>query len=316
MAERSAHSRFDISESNGWLWRDWSESQDLNGCVGEKSEIMIRAMSWNMGGRRECWRPVAESNVDIALLQEARLPPDDVLKCLGVDDAPWQTEGSEAVRNWRAAVVRVNPDLHVGWYRTRSLADCGPSDLRVSRMGTLAAADVTDSESGEVITFVSLYSIWERPHVSTASPWIYADASAHRLISDLSALVGRQRGHRIVAAGDFNILHGYGENGSEYWAERYRTVFDRFRALGLRFVGPQHPNGCQADPWPGELPIGSHNVPTYHTAQQSPVGASRQLDFVFASESIADRVQTRAINEADQWGGSDHCRIAITVGFG
>ena len=113
--------------------------------------------------------------------------------------------------------------------------------------------------------------------------WIYADGSVHRLISDISVFVGQQLGHRILAAGDLNILHGYGDHGSGYWASRYTTVFDRMRALGLSFVGPQAPAGRRADPWPDELPRTSHNVPTYYTTHQLPVTATRQLDFVFAS---------------------------------
>jgi hypothetical protein len=42
------------------------------------------------------------------------------------------------------------------------------------------------------------------------SSWIHADASVHRLISDLSVLIGRQRGHKIIVAGDLNVLYGYG----------------------------------------------------------------------------------------------------------
>src|SRR5690606_10810552 len=80
--------------------------------------------------------------------------------------------------------------------------------------------------------------------------WMYADASTHRLISDLSALIGTQFGHRILAAGDLNILHGYGDHGSRYWAGRYASCFSRIQALGLTFVGPQAPNGKQAEPWP------------------------------------------------------------------
>ena len=114
--------------------------------------------------------------------------------------------------------------------------------------------------------------------------WIYSDASAHRIISDLSTFIGRQAGHRILAAGDLNILHEYGEHGSEYWAGRYGSVFDRMEALGLPFIGPQHPNGRQADPWPDELPRESKNVPTYHW-DKDPATATRQLDFVFASRA-------------------------------
>lgn len=91
------------------------------------------------------------------------------------------------------------------------------------------------------------------------------------------------------------------------------TVFDRMEAIGLRFVGPQSPNGMQADPWPAELPADSKNVPTFRTHRGDPSTATRQLDFVFASESIADRVQTVALNRPEEWGPSDHCRIRIEV---
>jgi hypothetical protein len=81
----------------------------------------------------------------------------------------------------------------------------------------------------------------------------------------------------------------------------------------LTFVGPQAPNGRQADPWPEELPVDSKNVPTFHHSQATPATASRQLDFVFASQSIADKVKVRALNSVDEWGPSDHCRIQIDV---
>lgn len=84
-------------------------------------------------------------------------------------------------------------------------------------------------------------------------------------------------GHRIVravslyaAAGDLNIRYGHGEDGSSYWAARYRSVFDRMAALGLPFVGPQFPNGRQSEPWPTELPNHSRNVPTFHSNRQTP----------------------------------------------
>ncbi len=84
-------------------------------------------------------------------------------------------------------------------------------------------------------------------------------------------------------------------------------------ALGLRFVGPEAPHGRQADPWPEELPKDSRNVPTYRSTSQTPATASRQLDFVFASETIAERVRVRARNEVADWGPSDHCRVVIDV---
>ena len=158
-----------------------------------------------------------------------------------------------------------------------------------------------------------MYAPWESPHAATGSGWIISDASAHRLVSDLSAFIGSERNHRILAAGDLNILHGHGEDGSAYWAARYETVFTRLAALGLSFVGPQAPQGRQADPWPDELPPDSRNVSTYHSTRQTPATATRQLDFVFASESMANAVRVRALNEVEQWGPSDHCRLEIDV---
>jgi hypothetical protein len=64
---------------------------------------------------------------------------------------------------------------------------------------------------------------------------------------------------------------------------------------------------------PSELPERAHSVSTYHTRAQGPAGAQRQLDFVFASPSIAERVEVRALNGVEEWGPSDHCRIAIDL---
>lgn len=47
--------------------------------------------------------------------------------------------------------------------------------------------------------------------------------------------------------------------------------------------------------------------------EYAPATASRQLDFVFASEAIAERVRVRAKNDVADWGPSDHCRVFIQV---
>ena len=127
----------------------------------------------------------------------------------------------------------------------------------------------------------------------------------------MSVFVGSQTKHRIIAAGDLNILNGYGERGSPYWGSRYETIFSRMTAIGLPFVGPQAPDGRQADPRPDELPLTSKDVPTFHTNLMTPATAARQIDFVFASKGIAEGVKTRALNEPDEWGPSDHCRVEI-----
>jgi len=117
----------------------------------------------------------------------------------------------------------------------------------------------------------------------------------------------------IIIAGDLNVLLGYGEHGNRYWAARYETVFNRMKVPGFAFVGPQAPNGRRAEPWPKELPRTSNNVPTYHTRRQTPSTCTRQLDFVFVSKTMLGRVQVKALNEPEEWGPSDHCRIEIDV---
>jgi len=42
-------------------------------------------------------------------------------------------------------------------------------------------------------------------------------------------------------------------------------------------------------------------------------GCHRQLDFVFVSESIADRVFVKALNSFEEWEPSDHCRIMVSL---
>lgn len=275
---------------------------------------MLKLLSWNIGHKTEVWRNVIDSDADIALLQEACEPPSDIASRFDVGVEPWRTDTVTAKRPWRTAVVKLSSRVRLDRIPSLPIAEAASSDFAVSRPGTLTAAHVEDTDTGEKHTLVSMYAVWERPHMSAESSWIYADASAHRLVSDISVLVGREGGHRVVAAGDLNILYGHGENGNAYWAARYRTIFDRFGMVGLHFVGPQYPDGRQAAPWPNELPRESLNVPTFHTNRQTPTSATRQLDFVFASKDIAPYVKTRAMNIPEEWGPSDHCRIRIEIG--
>ena len=269
--------------------------------------MTVKIVSWNIDGKIAPWHCLSEMDADVALLQEAGEPPQDLAKPINFDSAPWHTAGWRWRR--RTATANLSDRVETKWVEATSLGNEG-SGLAVSRPGTLTAASVK-APGVEPFVVVSMYAMWENPHSSTGSTWIVSDASAHRLVSDLSAFIGTQGGHRILAAGDLNILHGYGDYGNEYWAGRYGSVFDRMDALGLPFVGPQHPHGRQADPWPDELPRDSKNVPTYHTNRQTPRTATRQLDFVFASKGMDVRVRAR--NEPDEWGPSDHCRLEIKV---
>ena len=276
-------------------------------------DIQLKIISWNIAQSQKAWHYLPESDADIALLQEAPRPPSDLPKEIQVDDTPWKTGSKDSNRQWRAAVVKLSSRVNVEWLEPKTIEDAKGGELAVSRPGSLAAAKVTDRNTGNDFYVASMYSTWERPLNEIDSGWIYADASAHRILSDLSVLIGRQKNHRIIAAGDLNILKGYGEHGSSYWGERYNSVFEPANSLGLPYIGPMAPHGRQADPWPKELPPSIKNVPTYHTRQQSPSTATRQLDFVFASRSISDKVKMEARNDPVAWGPSDHCRLEIEL---
>ena len=265
-----------------------------------------------MAHRGEAWRFLLNSDVDVALLQEASSPPADIANRIEIDPAQWETAGAGISRPWRTAIANLTKRYTLEWFHSKSIENAGAGELAVSRLGTLTAASL-QMDSGEDLIIVSAYGAWEKPYNSIESSWIYADASVHRLISDLSVFVGSQKSHRIIVAGDLNILYGYGENGSPYWASRYQTIFDRMAALGFDFVGPQHPNGRLVNPWPDELPGSSKNVPTFFHSRQDSATASRQLDFVFASRILADRISVKALNEPNHWGPSDHCQVEIEV---
>ena len=270
---------------------------------------MLKVIAWNIARRSEAWRLLADLDAEIGLLQEANAPPADVIAKVTVDPAPWKIGTTQL---WRTAIVKLSDHVQVNWLDAKPLAEARGGELGVSRPGTLAAAAITPT-SGEPFIAVSVYGAWETPHSMTKRDFIYADASGHRLISDLSVFASKQFRQNILIAGDLNVLHGHGERGDPYWARRYETIFNRMAALGFRFVGPQAPNGRRAEPWPKELPRASNNVPTYYARNQTPSTCTRQLDFVFASERMADRVRVRALNEPDQWGPSDHCRVEIEV---
>ena len=270
--------------------------------------MLLRLVSWNMANRRAAWAGLDGLGADVALLQEAGTPgPEWAPKAVPDAAAGWETALPGGRPKWRTAIVRLSDQVEVRPRATVTLeAAASYDDWIVSRAGSIAAADVVTG--GEIaFTAVSVYAAWDKVGARGRG---YADGSAHRILSDLSALMVRPD-HRLVVAGDWNLLRGYGEHGDGYWKTRYDTVFERAEALGLRFVGPQYPHGRQADPWPDELPRDSRCVPTFHHSQQKPASATRQLDFVFASASIADRIKVRALNTPEAWGPSDHCPVVI-----
>lgn len=181
------------------------------------------------------------------------------------------------------------------------------------------AGEAPPDGSTEPFVAVSMYGRWESPHPSVKTAWNmggYADSSVHRIISDFFAFIGHEnpQTHRIVAAGDINITRGYGHGDDPHWEARYRSVFERMGAIGLEFIGPQAPDGRQAETLAIGEPADSRNVVTYYLRGKNPETASNnQLDYAFASRGFHKSVQVRALNSVEEWGASDHCRLLIEI---
>lgn len=256
-------------------------------------------------------------DADVALLQEVKALPKELPADVAIDpyrlDEPW---GEGFFDRW-PMIVKLSNRVEVEWFRrVFPFSEPEANEVAVSGIGTIAAARVLPKE-GEAFIAISMYARWIRPHVSTRSTWRvgYADGSAHRIISDLSAFIGHvdPTRHRILAAGDLNTMFGVMEENPLALPQRDQTIFDRMIALGLEFMGPEYPNGRQAEvPIKGQ-PKDSRSVPTYRKVRQSPRTANTQLDYVFASRGFHKTIRTRALNGADEWGPSDHCRLLIEI---
>ena len=313
--------------------------------LGDK--LGIKVVSWNINKGAEPWRKLLEMDADIALLQEATPPPDIVARLQDatlpppessgiIDIGPreswnsqrwnsdwWYGRGPPELYDRWPMVVKLSDRVDVEWFKQVGPAGWAEAgEIDVSQVGTLAAARVTPRDwSIEPFIAISMYGRWMKCHPSVKTSWSvgYADASVHRIISDIAAFIGHENSkrHRILASGDLNIYHGYGDGGNAYWERRYRSVFERMAAIGLEFIGPQAPHGRQAEIRPAGEPADSRNVVTYRlTGKDLETTSNNQLDYAFASRGFHEAITVRAMNGIEEWGASDHCRLLIEIAGG
>ena len=353
---------------------------------------MIRVVSWNIARRRRPLIELRELDVDVALLQEVGsrvaigLPAGlETGNRSHWDSYTWTPDYPEdRFRTWYdrwPMVVKLSDRVEVEWFdQVGPDGEPKENELSVSDVGLIAAARVTpkDPEDGKPFIAASFYAHW--------NPTDGATKMARSITSDLSALINRDvpSAHRILAAGDLNMLYGEGAfrdmqtrepvdtmtdrfeyryriyresdrftvvihrpNGDAFnisrkrwktlwgtrrWIQRNMEasadlrrrvtsgetglepgVWTRMSSLGLEFMGPQYPNGRQADPVPDYMPSDTGNVVTFHRPGEAVADADQQLDYVFASRGLHESVTTRALNSIEEWGSSDHCRLLIEI---
>ena len=278
----------------------------------------IRVVSWNIAKRDDPWSELAKmaarSEVDLALLQEAGEPPSKFADRFRYENDPLEPTSFD---RW-PLVVQLSDKVEVEWFRQAPANGWwrDEREIEVSGIGTMAVARVVPwGQAEEAFLAVSMYARWTRAHPSTTGkrPGRHADLSVHRILSDLQAFMDYldPSRYRVLAAGDLNLSYGATEGS---WYERERIVWDRFKALGLEFLGPQLPNGRAAASTPPDSPENTQDVPTFYSNHQTPAEANRQLDYAFASRGLHADVKVRALNGVEEWGPSDHCRLLIEVG--
>ena len=267
---------------------------------------VITVVDWNINRSDQALRELLSMDADLALLQEVHPSGWRWLADLGdpvevTPHEPWLPWGRRSYDRW-PLVVKLSDRVRLEWFEPRNPIHWPHAEqLPVSGIGTIAAARVTPASGQEPFIAASMYGRWREPHPTVGDrAWIHSDASAHRIISDLSVFISPREGstHRILAAGDLNLgfLGRFQSDG------RMQSVLTRMQALGMEYIGPQTPD--------------AQTVPTYHTGSEDQTSASTQLDHVFASQGFHGGVHVTAMNGADEWGPSDHCRLVVHISDG
>ena len=97
----------------------------------------------------------------------------------------------------------------------------------------------------------------------------------------------------LIAARNANVRCGIGCRRSDWnsWDRRPRTVGARNRRQTTYRQTPR----------------------TFYRPGSGPASAVNHLDYAFASRGFYERVSVRVLNDVEEWGPSDHCRLMIEV---
>ena len=280
---------------------------------------MVKVVSWNIGKREKPWRELvqmaSDGAADVALLQEAGSPPGDVVDRIEyVDGVFWNRHLYD---RW-PLVVKLSDRITVEPYRqVPPTSDLGEEALGVSGIGTIAAARVTPRDNEEeAFVAVSMYARWLRPHPSTKSRWGvgYSDASAHRILSDLSAFIGHAdpTTHRILAAGDLTCSMGRPGRGCRCQHGTARCGIGCRRSGWSSWVRRRRTGGARHR---GQTTCRRTPRTCRRTTGLGPGRKPRSINWTTRSRRAGStrRCPVRAMNDIEEWGPSDHCRLMIEV---
>ncbi len=297
---------------------------------------------WNMarGAKARCkaadtWaylaRLIEDHHVEVALLNEADVYSLKAMNTAAARDGRpepavfsmqgtlgrdfWDKDGIRTPfdrSRWSAAVMsRTGPRL-LDEDDVRAVATSWPyrsPDIPFtnSRPGSWIAASV--AVGSETVTCISLYGLIEE----------LSDASMHRSLSEISPLFSDPRHNELVLlGGDFNT----GTATEAEYRERDRIVLDRIAAYGLHdclaewreknHLPVLEDCPCSDDPCRHTMTRLTPNLRGQDLPWQKRV--SKQVDYLFASESLANRLHEVIEIQPDEWEAySDHRPIIATL---
>ena len=269
------------------------------------------ALVWNMGLGSRSRNPInhwarldevmREQSVDVALLNEARVPIPQGFKARyamkGTIGRDRSDTGKRIPRPWSTAVVSSHQQPRP--VRARAVGSHGRQPnipFKPSRPGSWATG-VVGSPMGPVTT-VSIYGLLEE----------LSDASVHRSLSEISPIfTDPDYNERVLVGGDLN--------STTAWPEHHRRmrdagVLERFEAYGLV-------DCLQLTRKPGRLPncrcvFGQQCQHTWTRIDQNQKGRKtpHQMDYLFASVALAKRLtRCDALSPLEWREYSDHAPI-------
>ena len=269
----------------------------------------MKLISWNMNQRASNWGVLAElmreHNVVAAMVQEAVAPLtgcDHGLRVFtdpSLLEDPWQMPVPTVRRNFASAIA-VRGDVYVDRWTPAPIGKAEYSKPAISHQGQWVAIGL--GEPDDRVWIVSLYGLWE---TMPDTKDIFAQATLHRALSDLSLLFLAKATKQVVVAGDLNIWLGY---GNKKWEPGYRSVFDRFEAYGFTLAGPRRAKGAPLEGCPccgGDRCLHVRTYRHQHSASSIPY----QNDYAFVRG--VGQAACVALDDERNWQHSDHCPILI-----
>lgn len=257
----------------------------------------LRIVAWNMARNPAAWAALDRLSADVALLNEAEVPPDRP----AIHSASG-THGRDGKRRpWSAAITSRFPmrpitDARPTWrQRTREVP------FECSRPGSWVAARIDVPSGG--LTAVSLYGLMDE----------ISDSSLHRSLSELSPVFDDPRyADSVVLGGDLNTGTQW-PAAEANWKARDRGVLERIEAYGtIDCIRATRPPGrlksCQCTD--GEA---CQHVRTRLDPRHPDV--PYQTDYLFATRTARLRLTRCEVLATPEWFAlSDHAPVVAEFG--